>query len=253
MPLQPRVPGGNRAYSPLWMPDGESIVYATAEAIMRRRADGTGNATTIAALPAGAVAIPLAFTADASELVLQLRLEGEMVAGLYRLPLREGSEPELLIDGPFSRHDGALSPDGRWLAYASDESGTDQVFVVPYPEVDAYRVPVSTDGGTEPLWDPTRNRLYFRQGNDLLSADYDTDPRFSAGVPTTSVAGSFEPFGDVPGLNMSNLGPEYAVTPDGSRFVLIRPDNAPPEDAAPLEIVVVENWFEELKQRIPTD
>jgi len=252
VPLRARVPG-NRAYSPLWMPDGESIVYATDEALMRRRADGTGSTETIAAIPSRATAVPLAITPDAGELVLQLRLEGESVVGLYRLPLRDSSEPELLIDEPYSRLDGALSPDGRWLAYTSDESGIDQVFVVPYPEVDAYRVPVSTDGGTEPLWDPTRNRLYFRLGENLLGADYATSPRFSAGVPTTSVAGSFEPFPANAALNVRGLGPEYAIAPDGSRFVLIRPDSPREDDAAPLEIVVVENWFEELKRRIPTD
>jgi predicted Ser/Thr protein kinase len=254
VPLQPRA-AGSLIYSPLWMPDGESILYVTQEGVMRRRADGTGDATTIWAAPAGQVSagVLLGITPDASEVLLQLRMQDSQIVGLFRLPLTEGSEPELLLDGSFNRRDAALSPDGRWLAYASDESGVDQVFVVPYPDVDTYRVPVSTDGGTEPLWDPTRNSLYFRDGNDLLGADYETEPRFSVDVPIPVIAGTFVPFGEVPGLTMRNLGPSYSVTPDGSRFVLNRPDDELDEDAAPLEIVVVENWFEELKQRIPTE
>jgi eukaryotic-like serine/threonine-protein kinase len=134
-----------------------------------------------------------------------------------------------------------FSPDGRRLAYVSDESGRFEIYVQPYPGPGG-KWQISTDGGTEPVWNPNGRELFYRNGSKMMAVEITTQPGFSAGKPRILFEGRYEP-APVPVAN-------YDVSPDGQRFLMLKPSYQ--AEAAPTQINVVLNWFEELKQKVPT-
>jgi Tol biopolymer transport system component len=134
-----------------------------------------------------------------------------------------------------------FSPDGRWMAYISDESGRYEIYVQPYPGPGG-KWQISTEGGTEPAWNPNGRELFYRSGNKVMAVDIATQPGFVAGTPRMLFEGRYRsaPF---PIAN-------YDVSPDGQRFLMVKPSEQ--EQAVPTQINVVLNWFEELKQKVPT-
>jgi serine/threonine-protein kinase len=133
----------------------------------------------------------------------------------------------------------AVSRDRRWLAYMSDESGTNEVYVRPFPHVDAGVLRVSTNGGTEPVWAHSGRELFYRDGEgDLVAADVVT-------IPTFRVTRQQVLFSAI-GYRSNVFDPQFDISRDDQRFLMIARDE--PEVAS--EIVVVMNWFEELKAMI---
>jgi serine/threonine-protein kinase len=132
----------------------------------------------------------------------------------------------------------AISPDGRWLAYTSNESGRYEVYVVPFPNTAATRWAVSTRGGTEPLWSHSGKELFYRDtGGNLVAVEVQSTPTFSLGRSRALFfAGAYFSFARVA---------QYAVAPDDRRFLMIRQVAG----GAPEELIVVDNWFEELKAK----
>ena len=127
----------------------------------------------------------------------------------------------------------AASPDGSWLAYVSDESGQDEVYVRPVPGPGGKRQ-VSIDGGREPAWSPDGRELYYRGDTHLMAADIQTAPTFSIGVRRELFEHSY--VGNVDHTN-------YDVHPETGEYVMIRGSDEP------TELIVTLNWFEELKER----
>jgi len=146
-----------------------------------------------------------------------------------------GGEPISLATTEFSELAPALSPDGRWLAYTSDESGRREIYVIPFPNPAGIRWAVTTDGGRSPLWSRATGELFYRDARlDMVAVEVETSPTFSLGRPTVLFsAGEYLADG---------LHPMYAVTPDGQRFLMIRR-----EPRSPGQLVVVENWFQEFR------
>ena len=134
-----------------------------------------------------------------------------------------------------------FSPDGRWLAYVSDESGRYEIYVQPYPGPGG-KWQISTEGGTEPVWNPNGRELFYRSGNKMMAVDIATQPGFTAGKPGCSLRDST--------CRPRCTVPNYDVSPDGQRFLMLKPSEQ--AQAAPTQINVVLNWFEELKQKVPT-
>lgn len=139
-----------------------------------------------------------------------------------------------------------LSPDGRWLAYASDESGRREVYVRSFLEPGG-RWQISTDGGTEPRWNPAGKELFYRRGDEMWAVSVTSEPSFQPAVfqpgrPTLLFEGSFELGG-----NFHN----YDVSPDGQRFVMVQSEEAP--EAAPERLHVVLRWLDELERRVPVN
>ena len=130
-----------------------------------------------------------------------------------------------------------FSPGGRWLAYVSDASGRYEIYVQPYPGPGG-KSQVSTDGGTEPVWNRNGRELFCCNGNKLVAVETTTQPSFSAGKPKVLFESPYEP---VP----ARL-PNFDVSPDGQRFLMLKPE----EEATATQIVVVLNRFEELKRRL---
>jgi len=136
-----------------------------------------------------------------------------------------------------------ISPDGRWLAYATTESGRREIYVKPYPGPGG-KWQISTEGGTEPVWNRSGRELFYRSGDKMMAVDITTQPSFAAGKPRQL----FE--GDYVSTEVGLARPDYDVSPDGQRFLMLKP--AEQEQAAPTQINVVLNWTEELKRLVPT-
>src|SRR6266566_3016496 len=132
----------------------------------------------------------------------------------------------------------ALSPDGKWLAYASNETGADEIYVVPFPNTGAGKRAISAGGGTEPLWSHRGNELFYRDASgDLVAVEVHTNPTFSLGRSVALFPAA--------GFSSLRFIPQYAVALDDRRFLMIRPL----QTGAPDKLIVVENWFEELRTK----
>ncbi|MFL5487442.1 MAG: hypothetical protein ACJ8AJ_03065, partial [Gemmatimonadaceae bacterium] len=131
----------------------------------------------------------------------------------------------------------AFSPNGRWLAYFSNEAGQDEIYVVPFPNTRAGKWQISTGGGTEPVWSHSGSELFYRDASgNLVAVEVNTSPTFSLGRTTTLFPAA--------GFNSLRFTPQYAVSQDDRRFLMVRSlDTSTPD-----KLIVVENWFEELKK-----
>jgi serine/threonine protein kinase len=153
--------------------------------------------------------------------------------------LLRGGERKPLLVTQYQERAPRFSPDGRWLAYVSNDSGRDEVFVRPFPGPGA-RITVSTAGGSEPVWTTNGSEIFYRNGDQMMAAPVQMKPSFAIGRATKLFTGNYE---RDRGSGAANAN--YDVTTDGQRFVMIEPP------AASSHFVVVLNWFEELKQRVP--
>jgi Tol biopolymer transport system component len=159
---------------------------------------------------------------------------------LYALRLGTDTSGTPLIDTRFDEAAPVLSPDGRWIAYAAADDGRYSIFVRPFPGADA-QWRVSRDGGTGPVWAKGGSELLYVNAADSMVAVTVTD---SAG---TAVFGPETPLFDARDYRTDFFHRPYDVTQDGQRFVMIRVDE---DGVVPNDIIVVDNWFEELRQRV---
>jgi Tol biopolymer transport system component len=141
-----------------------------------------------------------------------------------------------LVTSPAADLFPALSPDARWLAYGSDESGTMEIYVRPFPETSTAKWQVSTNGGTQPVWSKSGRQLYYIDGkNNLVSADIRPGATFAVGEQRALF--SFSPF-----LRLGPI-PSFDVSADDRRFVVVREGEATQQS----ELIVAEHWLEGLK------
>ena len=149
----------------------------------------------------------------------------------------------------FDEVNAEISPDGRWLAYQSDESGQNEIFVRPFPDAGGGHWPVSTGGGVQPLWARNGQELFYVAATGtLMSARVERAVRrFAAATPTKL----FEGRGRYYLGSGANFGRTYDVSLDGQRFLMIKTGGGTDGIAAPASITVVLNWFEELKRLAP--
>jgi len=168
---------------------------------------------------------------------------------LWTIDTNTGAEPRPFMQGPEQFAGADFSPDGRWIAYVSDVSGRNEVYVQPYPGP-GERVPVSTNGGAAPAWRQDGREIFYdewRRGGgaevNMMAVPVDTsDGRFSAGTPELLFSGSFFTF---------SPARYYDVTPDGQRFLMNQ--GIEPEPEPPNELVLVQHWGEELSRLVPTE
>ena len=160
-------------------------------------------------------------------------------ADLFAQRLESDEAPVALATGDFFDAHAAVSPDGRWLAYASDESGRPEVYVHPFPNTGDARWQISSEGGAGPAWAHSgRELFYLSPDQQMMSVDV---------VPgSTFIAGDRRALFSVQPFFVSASTRYYDVAPDDDRFVMIRP--APDEGLG--QIVVVENFFEEILRRM---
>jgi hypothetical protein len=233
---------GKPAMSPArWTPDGRSVVY-------RRGNDGTSEIVKIRA--DGSQGEPeVLFRSSVSLGLPSLTPDGEgFVYVTWNRPrdigFADGSSDSInfVLEREFNETGPALSPDGRWLAYASDVTGDQEVFVRPFPNVGDSRVQVSVGGGSEVVWARDGSELFYRSGPMLMAAEVGTDPAFEV-VERTELFEMGRDYISRPGAV------SYDVSPDAQRFLMVRNLEAPgPEEEERPEatLILIENWFTEL-------
>ncbi len=233
--------GDNRV--PLWTPDSERIAFRSTRAgapgnLYWKRADGSGEAERLGTSDESQT--PRAWSSDGSVLAFHTGRVGDDY-NLWTLPMDGERQPRPFLQTPFGESEPKFSPDGKWLAYVSDESGRREIYVQPYPGPGGKRQ-ISTDGGNEPVWARGSGELFYRNGNQMMAVEITTEPTFVAGTPRLLFEGTFQ-------QSAGNLA-AYDVTPDGQRFVMLQEGG--PDSESLTQINVVLNWFEELKERVPT-
>ena len=156
------------------------------------------------------------------------------------------SEVQALVRTKFNELNPEISTDGRWLAYQSNESGQNEIYVRPFPDANSGRWQISTGGGTRPLWARSGKELfYLGPSGAVMSAAVEGGSTFRAGNPVRLFEGRYF-------MSATSAGRTYDVSPDGRRFLMIKPVGSPEQTAAPTSLIVVQNWFEELKRLVPT-
>ena len=234
---------GNSNRRPVWTPDGKRIAFYSNKDgpvnVYWQMADGSGGLerlTTSENLNA-----PMSFSPDGKLLAYH---EAHPVTSndIWILNLAD-RKAQPFLQTRFNEVGERLSPDGRWLAYRSNESGRDEIYVQPYPGPGG-KWQISTEGGSEPIWNPNGKEIFFRNGKKMMSVEVSTEPGFSAGKPRVLFEGDY-------GLAGAAI-PNYDVSPDGQRFLMLKPAQQESR-AASTQINVVLNWFEELKRRVPTE
>ena len=218
----------------IWTPDGRHLTFASDREgpsnLFQQPADGSGPAERLTTNANWQNA--QAWSADGKTLVFS---EYGATADLWILQMDGDRKPRPFLSGPFNQHSARISPNGRWLAYVSDESGREEVYVVPFPGSRG-RWPISTDGGSQPQWAKSGRELYYWFGDRMMAVTVTSDTTFSATKPTFLF--------DAKALSGEVL--TYDVTPDGD-FLMIEPGES---DMPPTQINVVLNWLQEVRQSV---
>ena len=239
------------AIFPLWTPDGTHLVYTyylNVPGLAWVKADGTGQPEKLLDLSAPGFPIPTAFTPDGSHLIYYENVSGSI--DLYSVSLIGEHTEEPLLATQFNESSATLSPDGRWLAYVSNETGQTEIFVRPYPDVNSGKWQVSIDGGVEPRWRGDGKELFYRKpGNPvtLFAVPVETEQGFQAGTPVELFRGDY--------YVIPNQPISYDMTADGQRFLFSKTVAVSGEGkelaSRKTNLVVVDNWFAELKRLAP--
>ncbi len=235
--------------APVWTPDSRRIVFTSARTgaynLYTRDVDGT--APEVRLTNGANTQVPDSVTPD-GKFVIGHEVRPHTKSDLARFALTPAAgsgaaAAEDLVRTPFNEWNGEVSPDGRFLAYQSFESGQEEVYVRPFPQVAAGRWQVSSGGGASPVWTRGgRELIYLDAKQHLTAVTADTTgATFRAGPASTLVKTAYA----APGPWRS-----YDVSPDGQRFLVIKQLATPP-DAAPA-FVVAQNWFDELKRLVPS-
>ncbi len=217
-------------YSPTWSPDGARVFFNIQSEILEVPADGTGEPRKLATGWGQAASRDGRF-------LLFTRPGGDATGqDLFYLDLAAGGEPAAFLQTPEDESFPRPSPDGRYVAYVSDESGRQEVYLKRFPSGEG-EWPVSVDGGSWHTWSPNGDELFFVHDGTLLSVPVRTSPVLTLGAPKALFSERDTQ------LQITRRG--YGVAPDG-RFVMVQAAN--PDEKGP-SIVVVENWFAEFQDR----
>jgi serine/threonine-protein kinase len=219
---------------PLWMPDGRSVLYWSKLGSYRQAADGSGDAELL-------LADARANDVSRDSVVAFSSVAVGSLVSLTTFRLGDDSASDYLTTESRAAM-ARFSPDGKWLAYTSKESGQQEIYVRPYPRAPGVAKLVSTDGGTAPVWAPDGSELYYQGASGFIMAVPTTlTPSFSVSRPEPlfRYAGRFR---------MSGTATAYDIHPDGTLFIMVQePETLPAQSP---RVNVVRNWFEELTSRV---
>jgi serine/threonine-protein kinase len=253
--LQQLTFGSSEDGFPIWAGDGRSVIFTSnrdgAINLYSQAADGSGEAVRLTTSPNAQ--FPNSAARDGRQ-ILGAEFTNSSLLDVVRFTAdTSGPAPGRLampfvMAGPLVKtsaqeYDAIISPDEHFFAYQSNESGRSEVYVKPLPPTGGVRWQVSTSGGSSPLWAPKGRELYYRDdSNAVIAVAYETSGgTFRARTLTTLLDGYAAP------TDMFN----YDVSPDGQRFLMLK-ETGPGQNAAPANIVVVLNWLQDLKARVPT-
>jgi eukaryotic-like serine/threonine-protein kinase len=228
-----------------WTPDGKRMVFRSIREgisnIFWKPADGSGSEEQITH---GEKSLSVQSISPDGKLAFYSENNPGTQNDIWMVPLEGERKPSLILQTPFAEDVPRISPDGRWLAYVSNESGRPEVYVRAFPGPGG-KWQISTEGGGEPLWSRNGRELFFWIGDKFMDVEITTQPSsqaFQAGAPRLLFAGTFMRH---PGI----LEPVYDVSPDGQRFLMLKPIEQ--KEEALTRINVVLNWSEELRRKVP--
>ena len=223
---------------PLWTPDGRRIAYRSTKSgtqnIFWKPADGSGTEERLATSQYNQS--PTSWSSDGKTLAFY-QIDPKTGRDIWILAMEGNRKARPLLATPFEETGAVFSPDNRWLAYVSNESGRYEVYVRPVSG-SGEKWQVSTEGGMEPLWAPSGRELFYRNGTKVMAVDVATGSAFTAGKPRLLFEGHFR-------LQGAGVRTEYDVTSDGQRFLMIQESGS---QSAPRQLEVVMEWFSELKR-----
>ena len=233
--------GGRNDY-PVWTPDGASVSFTSDRAsrsfdLWTKPADKSGDPVLEIDEP-WAIA-ETAWSPDGQWFVYRTSTNVRGAGDILGRRGGRGSPTTPLVASNFTELGPTISPNGRWMAYSSNETGRREVFVVPFPNTKDARWPVSVAGGSEPAWSRDGRELFYRDPNgNMVAVRVETESGFSVRGSTTLFADTAFP--------RSDARRQYDVTPDGKRFIMIRPLPSRRES----RLILVQNFFEELKRLV---
>jgi eukaryotic-like serine/threonine-protein kinase len=215
---------------PIWTPDDRRVLFSNGD-LFWRAADAIAPAERV--LERDRAQYATAWTPDGKELLFMDDQPGDNTK-FDIFAMRPGEKPHPLIATEHDERSAHVSPDGKWIAYDSDESGRQEVYVRRFPNVNEGKWTISTGGGRHPQWAPKARELYYALGSAIYAVPVETNGNsFVAGAPEMLFSGPFD-----------LLTTDYTLLPDGTRFIMVESD----PNARPTQIQVVLNWAEEVKR-----
>ncbi len=232
-----------------WTPDGTSLAFSAVGntgggSLYQRDAEGHGEPRPLIELDSTVQVHPTSWSPDGSLLAVDRQSAMDGLADIWLLPAAPGAEPIKFLTGPSLVRSARFSPDGRWIAFVSDESGETEIYVCPYRRGDESpraKWRASKGGGNDPVWSPDGTELFFEDLRERLMAVSFRPPSDDGGAPTL---GTPEVLLDLAALDLlSDANQSYDIHPDGARFAFVQEKGA---DDAPQSIRVIVNWYQDL-------
>jgi hypothetical protein len=245
-----RLSYGGGTFAPVWSRDGRYIVYWASQGMFWIRSDGAGKPELL--IGGKQPQLPYSFMPNDKQLVFHVVPAGSGGLEVWTVPLESDSsglragKPEQFLQTRFNQRDPSFSPDGRWLAYNSDQSGSYEVYVQAFPGKGG-KLQISNGGGIYPIFSRNGRDLFFRTlDNRIMVAAYTAKSEsFVAEKPRVW---SEKRIGDT-GLSGAN----FDVAPDGKRIVALMPLETPATQQAQNHVVFLMNFFDELRRKVPAD
>jgi Tol biopolymer transport system component len=247
---------------PLWTPDSQKIVFVSGRSeniycdIYWKNENGTGVVEKLLSLP-DRVVIPSSWSSDRKTLILWEIMTSPFQSDIGMMAIEGNRERKGLLQEKYYEAHPQISPDGRFIAYTSNEPGKEEIIVRSFPDVDSGdRWIVSNSGGHSPLWSPNGNEIYYRNGDATMVVPIETEPTFNPGNPDILFEGTYH-FG----YYATQIVTLWDIHPTNGKFLMLKPPSPTDDETTggdiaeedPRKIIVVTNWFKELKGKVPVD